>query len=252
MEGLQPPDRERPVLTPRNAAAEDDRSPAALREGVRRGIADALEREIDRRSTSTAVRLGLAGGGGIAVTLCALLCFAGRSSGMHSPWHLAVCGTLWAGLLVASLGAIALRVQPKTVPLRQTAEVGVIGLLLAALMGAACPEPGYLAWWLGTGLGAASAAVAGESGGALLLGLGAALAVGFGASLLVSLRLPGMRGSLLPALHLFVLLWPGLLLQSHGYPASVLLAWSVGTILGAAAGIRAGIASASLLLRPAY
>src|SRR5262245_39852693 len=118
--------------------------PSELREGVRSGIVEALLRDFDRRGAQTARLLALAGVGGVAGALGAMLLISGHPFGHHATWHVAVFSAVWAGLLVVALAIALLEVRTPTLPLASAAAIGLIGLGLAGLCGAACPDPHFL------------------------------------------------------------------------------------------------------------
>jgi hypothetical protein len=154
----------------------------------------------------------------------------------------AAFSAVWAGLLVVTLAVVLLEVRTPSLPLARSATVGLLGLGLAGVCGAACPDPHFLAWWSHTYVGARLA----ESGGLALstvcFGLVTSLIIGSVAVLLAvgrSRSVP-MR-SLLPAFVLLLLLSPGVALQSVGTSWTVFLGWWLSTALGAYLGVAGGL-----------
>ncbi|MGH7342617.1 MAG: hypothetical protein ACREKH_19195, partial [Candidatus Rokuibacteriota bacterium] len=223
-----------------------DRSPDELRNGVRQGIFDALAVDLDRTSSVTATRLGLAGILGLAGAVGSVVLFSGNALHQGHGWHLALCAAAWAGLLVECFAVVLLRIRPRRLPLGQAAALALLGLGLAAVLGLICPDPRYLDWWTGTALGATFMTHAGISGSALCLGLCSALVIGIGAALILTLRGIGFRSIHLPAAFLFLLLWPAVVLQSAGAPLATFASWSVGLAIGAYAGVFLGLLPARL------
>ena len=203
-------------------------SPDWLREGVRQGVLDALALDPDRTSAATVGRLAAAGALGLAGSMGAIALFSGHSHAAGHGWPLALCAAAWTGLLVESFALVLLRIRAPRLPLRHAAALAIVGLGLAAILGVICPDPHYLEWWMSTSVGGAFAMHTGTSVSALCLGLCSALLVGIGASLIVTLR--GIRfGSVpLPATFLVLLVWPAVILQSAGSPASTFVSWSSG------------------------
>jgi hypothetical protein len=212
-----------------------------VREGVRDGILAALERE-DRRSGAWAARrLAAAGALGVAAAVALTLLFSGDATGGHEHrWHLALCGAAWAGLLVESFAFALLRIRTRRLALGQAAALGLVGLALAALIGIFCPEPHYLAWWQSTALGGWTWSAAGPRASALCFGFCSSLLVGLGASLVLALRGGRPERVLLPALGLWLLLFPAVILQTLAAPVGIFVSWSAGTAAGALLGVSAG------------
>ena len=226
-------------------------SPEEIREGVRQGILDALAVDLDRASSATVGRLAAAGALGLAGAIGAVVLFSGHSLEKGHAWHLALCAAAWAGLLVESFALVLLRIRARRLPLPQAAALALLGLGLAAILGIICPDPHYLEWWMSTSLGGAFAMHTGISASALCLGLCSALLIGVGASLILTFR--GIRfGSVhLPAIFLFLLVWPAVILQSAGSPVSTFASWSLGLAFGAYAGVYLGLLPARFSRRDA-
>jgi hypothetical protein len=234
------------------AGTEDGRTPTDLRDGVRAGILASLERDLEVRGGRTAGRLLMAGVIGVAGALGVTLLLSGHPYGHHPSWHAVVFGVVWTGLLVVCLALALLEVRTPSLPLARSALVALLGLALAGLCGAACPDQHFLHWWSETSPGAALGRLGGLPLGALCFGLITTLAFGAGAALLG----PGeTRGRairpLLPAAMLLALLAPGVALQSVGTSWGVFSSWMLGTAVGAWAGVAGGIRLRSLPARGA-
>jgi len=228
-------------------AIQEERTPPGIREGVRSGILASIQRDVELRGGRTA-RLLVAAGvvgvlGAVGVTL-----LVGRHPFDHHPsWHLAVFGAVWAGLLVVSLSIAFLQVRTPSLPLSRAASVGILGLGLAGLCGAVCPDQHFLHWWSGTGLGGSLDSAGGPAAGALCFGLVTTLFfAGVAAFLVLSERQHPPVCPLLPAAMLLVLLAPGVVLQSVGTSPVVLSGWLAGTAVGAWLGVAGGIRVRSL------
>jgi hypothetical protein len=181
----------------------------------------------------------------------AVLLISGHPFGHHAPWHVAVFASVWAGLLVVSLSIAFLQVRTPSLPLAHAACVGILGLGLAGICGAACPDPHFLHWWSATGVGAELASMGGLALSALCFGgvtslfiaaVAAFVALGSGVRPLVR--------PLVPAAVLLLLLSPGVALQSVDTSWGVFLGWILGTGGGSYAGVAAGIRLRSLLTAP--
>ena len=217
-------------------------TPPELREGVRSGILGAVQRDVELRGGRTARLLAAAGalGGFGAIGITLLL--SGHPYGHHPASHSVVFAAVWAGLLVVSLALAFLQVRTPTLPLARSAAVGLLGLGLAGLCGALCPDPHFLQWWFATEAGARLSAAGGTALSVLCFGLVASLF--FGAVAAVAALGGARRGPiqpLLPAVALLVLLAPGVALQSFGTSWAVFGGWILGTAAGSYAGVTAGI-----------
>ena len=219
-------------------------SPTDVRDGVRAGILDAITRDVDHRGGRTARLLGAAGVAGVFGAIGLTLLISGHPFGHHPAWHVAVFSAAWAGLLVVALAIVFLRIRTPTLPLAQAAMTGVLGLGLAGLCGAVCPDPHFLHWWFGTGVGGSLSHAGGIGLSALCFGGVATLFFGFVAAFIT---LSGQRGPLVPALALFLLLIPGVALQSVDAPLRSLLGWLTGTAGGAFLGVAAGLRARALI-----
>jgi hypothetical protein len=178
----------------------------------------------------------------------ATLLVSGHPFGHHPPGHLVVFSAIWAGLLVVTFALAFLGVRTPSLPLARAASVGLLGLGLAGLCGAACPDPHFLRWWSATGIGARLSEAGGLSASAGCFGLGTALFFGVVPAFLVPGR--GVHAPirpLLPAAVLLVLLAPGVALQAVGVSAGVAAGWLAGTAAGAYLGVAAGLRARSAL-----
>jgi len=221
-----------------------------LREGVREGILAALEREDRQRGTWAARRLAEAGAAGVAAAVGLTVLFAGETAGNGPEWHLAVCGAVWAGLLVEGFAFVFLKIRTPRIQFGQAAALGLMGVGLAALVGLCCPDPRFLRWWQSTAAGQSAATAGGTMGSAFCLGICSALFLGFSACLVLNWKGGRLTHALIPATALFLLLLPALVLQSIAAGFSVLLAWGLGTAIGSYGGVAAAIAVGSGATRP--
>jgi hypothetical protein len=216
------------------------RTPEEIREGVREALLAALRRDFELAGGRTARRLAAAGAAGVAGALGATALLAGHPFGHHPPWHVAFFSATWAGLLVVALSLVFLGIRTPTYSVAKAVTVGVLGLGVAGVCGLLCPDRHFLVWWMSTVPGAFAASVSGALGSALCFGL---LATAFvaGAAALPVLRASqeSQKLSTLSAAALFVLLLPGVALQSVGTSLGVFAAWTAGTALGAYIGVRA-------------
>jgi hypothetical protein len=181
--------------------------------------------------------LGAAGALGLTMLL------AGHPFDHHPGWHLAAFAALWAALLFVSLSLVLLRVRTPTLRIGSAAALGIVGLGLAGLCSPLCPDPHFLRWWGKTALGGWLSGAFGLPASALCFGLMTTVAVAAASAWLV---LPGSARSWrdvgLPAAMLFILLEPGVALQSVDTSLGVFGAWTLGTALACPLGVRAGAA----------
>lgn len=238
------------------AGSESEGTPRDLREGVRAGILSSLERDLDRRGGRTARRLLIAGVIGVLGAVGVTLLLSGHPFGHHPSWHAVVFGAIWTGLLVVCVSLALLEVRTPSLPLAHAALIGMLGLGLAGLCGAACPEQHFLRWWSSTAIGGRIVEGGGLALGALCFGLVSTLAFGAGAAFLgdaAKRELPARP--LLPAAMLLALLAPGIALQSIDTSWAVFWSWLLGSGAGGYAGVTGGgrlrplIASALLRTR---
>ena len=227
---------------------ENDRTPQEVREGVRSGILASLERDVEKRGGRTARLLVAAGVIGAAGAVGITLLVSRHPFEHHPSWHVVVFSAAWAGLLVVSLALAFLRVRTPSLPLARSASTGILGLGLAGICGAACPDPHFLRWWSNTTVGSQLAETGGLALSALCFGLVTSLFLGAGAAFfaLGGRRRPSVQ-PLLPAAMLLVLLGPGVALQSIDTSWGVFSSWLLGTGGGAYAGVASGIRLRSLL-----
>jgi hypothetical protein len=229
---------------------DEEQTPAELREGVRSGVQSVLERDAALRGGRTARLLTAAGVIGVAGAVGITLLLSGHPFGHHPPWHVLVFTATWAGLLVVSLALVFLQVRTPSLPLARAASVAVLGLGIAGICGALCPDPHFLRWWSSTALGAPVDAAGGLALAALCFGAVSSLVIGAAAALLAfrdARRRP--LAPLLPALLLLLLLAPGIALQSVGTSPGVFAAWLLGAGAGCYGGVAAGIRFRALLGR---
>jgi len=227
---------------------QDNQTPRELQEGVRSGILASLQRDIDLRGGRTARLLASAGLIGVVGAAGATLLISGHPFGHHAPWHVAVFASVWAGLLVVSLSIAFLQVRTPSLPLAHAACVGILGLGLAGICGAACPDQHFLHWWSATGAGTTLTSTGGLGLSALCFGGVTTL---FIAAVAAFVALGGRGRSpvrpLLPAAMLLLLLSPGVALQSVDTSWGVFLGWLLGTGAGSYLGVAGGIRLRSLL-----
>jgi hypothetical protein len=228
-------------------APEDGREREKLREGVRRGILDALALELDRTSARTARRLAAAGALGMAGAVGAVAVFSGRPLEDGNGWVPALCAAAWSALMVACFSVVLLGIRVQRIQLTQICVVALLGLGLAALLALLCPDRHHLAWWSSTRLGSPVVARGGPGPGAFCLGACSALLVGASATALLALRGVVFHGALLTGILLYLMLWPAVLLQSAEAPAPVFGWWSAGLFVGCIGGVKLGLCAAQRL-----
>lgn len=228
----------------------EPRTSAGVREGVRSGVLAALAQDFELIGARTARRLVAAGLVGIGGAVGATLLISGHPFGHHPPWHVLVLSTVWSGLLVVSLSLAFLQIRTPTFPIGRSAAVGVLGLGLAGLCGFCCPDQHFLDWWTRTTPGIWAMDVGGLPASALCFGLMSSLGIGIAAVLLVFREQHrGPLAPILPATALFLLLLPGVALQSVETSLGVLVAWVLGTGIGSYAGVAVGLSLRSSLAR---
>jgi hypothetical protein len=221
---------------------QDERTPAEVREGVRSGIRAVLADDVERRGGRTAGRLAAAGAIGVIGALGTTLFLSGHPFDHHPPWHVLSFVALSAGLLVVSVALALLEVRTPALPLARSASVALLGLGVAGICGALCPNPHFLAWWVASGPGSRLRDLGGLAASAACFGLVTTLlfgAVAAFAALRRSVAVP--IGPLLPAAMLLLLLAPAIALQSVGTSWTTFAGWLLGAGLGAYAGVAAGI-----------
>jgi hypothetical protein len=218
-----------------------------LREGVRSGILAAVRRDVELRGGRTARLLGAAGVLGAFGAVGATLLVMGHPYGHHPAWHVAVFTAAWSALLIVSLALAFLEVRTPDLPIARSACVGLLGLGVAGLCGALCPNPHFLTWWFATSAGARLAADYGGPVSVVCFGFVTSLA--FGAVAAFAALRDARRGPikpLLPAVALLILLAPGLALQSFGTSWAVFAGWILGAATGSYTGVVAGVRAHSL------
>jgi len=221
---------------------EDDRTPQEVRERVRTGILSTLERDIERRGGRTARLLVTAGALGVSGGVGLTLLLSGHPFDHHPSWHVVVFGAVWAGLLVVCVSLALLEVRTPSLPLARSASVGILGLGLAGICGAVCPDQHFLQWWSSTPVGGRLTDAGGLALSAFCFGLVTSLFFGAGAAFLAlgDRRRPRIRPSL-PAAMLLALLAPGVALQSIDTSWGVFSSWLLGIGGGAYAGVASGV-----------
>jgi hypothetical protein len=156
-------------------------------------------------------------------------------------WYLASCAAAWAGLISACFAVALLRIRIARIPLTQSCVLALLGLGLAAILGLLCPDRHHLIWWTSTPLGSVAVDRGGLGAGAFSLGACSALLVGAGATVILALHRVWFRRTRLPAMLLFLMLWPVAVLQSAGAPVLLSAWWSAGLFVGAYAGVALGL-----------
>lgn len=224
----------------------DDRTPPDVREGVRSGILASIERDVERRGGRTARLLAMAAVFGVVGAIGATMLVSNHPFEHHPTWHVALFSTVWAGLLFVCLSLVLLQVRTPTLPLARSASAGLLGLGLAGICGALCPDQHFLAWWTSTGVGEPLTRAGGLALSAACFGLVTALFVAFVSALATFAGRAPVRPAL-PATILLVLLAPGVALQSVGASLGVLAAWLAGTAVGSYLGVVAGLRTGALL-----
>jgi hypothetical protein len=171
-----------------------------------------------------------------------MLLVGGHSFGHHAPWHVVAFSVAWTGLLVVTIAIALLEIRTPSLPLAHSAIAGLIGLGVAGVCGATCPDSHFLVWWSGSSLGGQITESLGLGLSATCFGLVSALAIGVVATLLALL---GSHGDVLrpalPVAFLSLLLFPGVALQSVGTSWAVFVGWMLATIVGTYAGVTSGI-----------
>jgi hypothetical protein len=220
----------------------DDRTPQQVREPVRTGILTTLERDIERRGGRTARLLATAGVLGVSGGVGLTLLLSRHPFGHHPSWHVVVFSSVWAGLLVVCVSLVLLEVRTSSLPLARSVSVGILGLALAGICGALCPDQHFLRWWSASPVGGRLAGAGGLALSALCFGGVTALFFGAGAAFLAprDRRRPPLR-PFLPAAMLLALLAPGIALQSIDTSWAVFSGWLLGSAGGAYAGVASGV-----------
>lgn len=225
-----------------------ERTPQETREGVRSGILDSIKQDVELRGGGTARLLVAAGIIGVVGAIGVTLLISQHPFDHHPPWHVTVFSSIWAGLLTVSFALVFLEVRTPSLPLSRSALVGILGLGLAGICGALCPDQHFLQWWSDTGLGAAAIRMGGFALAAFCFGVVTTLFFGAVAAVLVLAERGGATtGPLLPAVAVFLLLLPGVVLQSVDSSFGAFIGWILGSAIGAYVGVAAGIRARKLL-----
>lgn len=219
----------------------EERTPPEVREKVRSGILASINRDVERRGGRTARLLLAAGVVGVVGAIGATLLVSGHPYDHHPSWHVTVFSTVWAGLLFVCLAIALLHVRTPSLPLARSASVGILGLGLAGICGALCPDQHFLRWWSATSVGQPLTETAGLALSALCFGFVATFVFGAAAAFAVLRDRARPIRPLLPAAVLAVLLAPGVALQSVGTSADVFIGWLMGTGAGAYLGVAAAV-----------
>jgi len=220
---------------------EQEQPPTELREGVRHGILSAIRKDVELRGGRTARLLTLSGIVGVLGALGVILLIARHPFGHHPSWHVLVVSTVWAGILVVVSAIALLGVRTPSLALSRAGIVGMLGLALAGLCGAACPDPHFLNWWSESTIGSWLVEHTGSGISVACFGLSTTFFV----ATISALMIPGggtknSGGASLPASALVLLLLPGVALQSFGASLGAFVAWLSGTAVGAWAGVAVG------------
>jgi MFS family permease len=220
----------------------DERTPTEIREGVRSGIRAVLTEDVERRGGRTAGRLAAAGAIGVVGALGSTLFLSGHPFDHHPSWHVLFFVAVCAGLLVVSVALMLLEVATPALPLARAASVGVLGLGIAGICGALCPDPHFLRWWTASAAGGRAADLGGLALSAASFGLATTLFVGGVAAFAALRRGAAMRmGALLPTAMLLLLLSPAIALQSVSTSWQVFAGWLIGASAGGYLGVAGGI-----------
>lgn len=228
----------------------EERTPPEVREGVRTGILASIRQDVEQRGSRTARFLLAAGAVGVIGAIGATLLLSGHPYHHHPPWHVTVFTTVWAGLLFVSFAIALLQVRTPSLPLARSATVGILGLGLAGICGALCPDQHFLHWWSASTVGQPVTETTGLALSALCFGLVTTMVFGAAAAFAVLRARARPVGALLPAAVLAVLLAPGVALQSVGTSAGVFIGWLLGTGAGAYLGVAGAIRLRVFLARP--
>ena len=218
----------------------DRRAPQEVREGVRQALLASLRSDSELIAGRTARRLAAAGAIGVTGAVGATLLVTAHPFGQYPSWNVAVFSAIWAGLLVVSLSLMFLRIRTPGLPVGQSAAMAVLGLGVAGVVGLCAPDAHFLHWWTGTRVGGWTVSFAGIAGSTLCLGFLAAVFFGATAAAVLLHRRQPASALALAATMLFLLLLPGVALQSVGTSFEVFAAWALGTAIGCYVGVRAG------------
>jgi hypothetical protein len=148
------------------------------------------------------------------------------------------------------LAIALLQVRTPSLPLSRSARLAILGLGIAGICSAFCPDQHFLDWWSSTGAGNAIDGIAGLSLSALCFGAVTTFVFGAGAAITgMGARYHGRVQPLLPATMLVLLLAPGVALQSVGTSWGIFGSWLLGTLAGAYGGTAVGIRAHALFAR---
>jgi hypothetical protein len=196
---------------------------------------------VELRGARTARLLAAAGAIGALGAVGITLLLADHPFEHHPHWHVVAFASVWSGLLVVSLALAFLQVRTPSMPLARSAAIGILGLGLAGICSAACPDQHFLHWWTATLPGGQLRAAGGLALSALCFGLTSSFLFGAVAAC-VGLGLGrGAIRPLLPAAMLLLLLSPGVALQSFDTSWAVFASWMLGIAAGAYGGVATGI-----------
>ncbi len=223
---------------------EREKTPTELREGVRSGIIAAVAIDAELRGGRTARLLAAAGALGAFAAVGIVLIVSGHPFQHHPPWHVVVFSAVWSALVVVVLALALLRVRTPSLPLARSAVVGLIGLGLAGVCGAACPNQHFLEWWAATEVGSWLTSAGGLASSALCFGIVTSVFIGAVAAFAaLGRRSRGDTKPLLPATMLLLLLLPGVALQAYGTAWAVFGSWALGIGVGSYSGVALGAAA---------
>lgn len=222
-------------------------TPPELREAVRSGIVAAVERDAELRGGRTARLLVAAGAIGVLGAVGITLMLADHPFAHHPHWHAIVFAAVWSGLLVVSLALAFLQVRTPSLPLARSATIGIVGLGVAGICSAFCPDQHFLQWWSATTMGGRLSAAGGLALSVLCFGFATSLVFGAIAAFVGLGRGRGPIRPLLPAAMLLLLLSPGVALQSFDTSWATFGIWLLGTAAGSYGGVATGIRARVLL-----
>lgn len=230
----------------------DEETDPETRSGVHDAILSAIRGDVELRGGRTARRLLAAGAVGVLGALGATLLVTRHPMGHHPDWHGVIFGSVWAGMLVVMLSIALLRVRTPGLPLDRAALVGIVGLGLAGICGALCSDQHFLVWWSATSVGKFTVSSVGPALGALCFGLVATTFIAATASLMAMGRAArSNRGVLMSSAAVFLLLTPGVALQTVDTTIEVKAGWFAGTAIGALVGAIGAARVREMLLPPA-
>lgn len=190
----------------------------------------------------------MAGVVGVLGAIGATLLVATHPFGHHPSWHVVIVSTVWSGLLIVSFAVVFLKIRTPSLPLARSALVGILGLGLAGICGAVCPDQHFLHWFAEGGVGGPISQAGGMAVGALCFGLMTTFVFGGLSAFLVIVDSDHQSNEpWIPAGILLVLLLPGVALQSVDTSFGVFAGWLVGTALGAYFGVAGGMRARDLL-----